>query len=127
MPKPPSGSSVSLAAEPDCSTRSECGDRRDGGVERLHRVLEVAEVPERVRRSLIAHQPSQFAWQRAGDLDRASQVLVLLLPQPTKCVTDVDAEAVGVTAVGPAAVVHRPDIEQYRTLDHLRRDGLLDR
>src|SRR6476661_8303331 len=116
MPKPLRGSRASRAGDPDCSTSPECSEGGEGWVKRLHRVLEVAEVAQCVGRSLVAHQSSQLGWQRAGNLDRTGQVLVLLLPQPAQRVADVDAEAIGLAAVGTASVVHGSDVEQYRTL-----------
>ncbi len=61
-------------------------------MERFHRILQIAEVPEGVGPTSVADELGQILVERAGDLGRASQVLVLLLPQPRQRVPDVDAQ-----------------------------------
>ena len=66
--------------------------RSTWAVHGLHRILQVSEVPERVRAPPVPDQLREVFVDRASDLGRAGEVLVLLLPQPRERVAHVDAE-----------------------------------
>ena len=80
-------------------------------------------VAERVLAHRVADQRLQLGVERAGDLGRARQVLVLLLAQPAEGVRDVEPGAVAVGAVLAAAVEDGAGVEQHRSGVH---DGLGD-
>ena len=87
-------------------------------------IEEVSDVAERVRASLVAHEPEQVLGQLASDLGWHSQVLVLLLSEPGQVVRDVHADAGRVGTVGPAAVVDGAGVEENRAARHLGRFGV---
>ena len=87
--------------------------------EHRQRILLVPDVPEGERSLLVAHQPQQVVVEGTGDLGRAGQKLVLLLPDPADGVGDVDALPGGVGPIGAPGVEHLAVVEQHRATRHL--------
>ncbi len=90
----------------------------------VERVLNVADVAERIGPHRVAHEPEQVVVQGDRNVLGDREELIFLLAQPPNVVGDVDSDPSGIGLVGAAAVVDASEVHEYRPLCHLGGDGV---